>query len=357
MLATLNHPGIAHVYGFESATLGDGSIVRSWRWSSWRAKTSPLRLQARAVPLDEALAIARQIAEALEAAHEKGIVHRDLKPANVKITPDGKVKVLDFGLAKAWSGEDSGGTSSPDLSRSPTLAQAGTAAGLILGTAAYMSPEQARGKPVDKKADIWAFGVVLYEMLTGRRLFEGETRHRRPGGGPEDGARPGRPPRRRPAAGSAAPRALPAEGPEAAAARHRRRAHRSDRGGGKGAGRLRGRSAAAGERSRPLDSGGAGGRGRGGVDAPGWTPGPRPRARAESGGPSSLRNGVVGSDRHLARRAADRLHGGRRRQPRAALRPESRRPRAEGPPRHRGRGGALLLARRAARSASSPAES
>ena len=133
------------------------------------------RLKRGKVPVDEAVAIAKQIAEALEEAHEKGIVHRDLKPANVKVTPDGKVKVLDFGLAKAWTGEGPGATSSPDLSQSPTLAQTGTAAGLILGTAAYMSPEQARGKPVDKRADIWAFGVVLFEMLAGQRLFDGET--------------------------------------------------------------------------------------------------------------------------------------------------------------------------------------
>ena len=133
------------------------------------------RLKRGPIPVDEAVAIAKQIAEALEAAHEKGIVHRDLKPANVKLTPDGKVKVLDFGLAKAWTGDGPGGASSADLSQSPTLAHTGTAAGLILGTAAYMSPEQARGKPVDKRADIWAFGVVLFEMLTGQRLFDGET--------------------------------------------------------------------------------------------------------------------------------------------------------------------------------------
>ena len=133
------------------------------------------RLKRGPIPVDEAIALARQIAEALEAAHEKGIVHRDLKPANVKVTPDGRVKVLDFGLAKAWAGESPGASSSADFSRSPTLAHSSTAAGLILGTAAYMSPEQARGKAVDKRADIWAFGVVLYEMLTGRKLFEGET--------------------------------------------------------------------------------------------------------------------------------------------------------------------------------------
>ena len=132
------------------------------------------RLKRGPIPVDEALAFARQIAEALEEAHEKGIVHRDLKPANVKVTPDGKVKVLDFGLAKAFAGDAASG-SSADLSQSPTLAHTGTQAGVILGTAAYMSPEQARGRAVDKRADIWAFGVVLYEMLTARRPFGGET--------------------------------------------------------------------------------------------------------------------------------------------------------------------------------------
>src|ERR1700689_5752517 len=117
------------------------------------------------IPLEEALAIAKQIAAALEAAHEKPIVHRDLKPANVKIKPDGQIKVLDFGLAK------SGGVAEV-TSDSPTVL---TVAGIILGTAGYMSPEQAKGKPADKRADIWAFGVVLYEMRTGRRLYEGET--------------------------------------------------------------------------------------------------------------------------------------------------------------------------------------
>src|SRR5207302_11013545 len=129
------------------------------------------RIQQGPIPLDEALHIAGQIAAGLEYAHEKNIVHRDLKPANVKITPEGAVKILDFGLAKAFS-EDPSSTADPYSS--PTLTMGQTLAGMILGTAAYMAPEQARGKTVDKRADIWAFGVVLYEMLTGRRLFQGE---------------------------------------------------------------------------------------------------------------------------------------------------------------------------------------
>ena len=130
------------------------------------------RIARGAIPIDEALPIAKQIAEALEAAHEQGIIHRDLKPANIKVRPDGRVKVLDFGLAKAM--ERTGRSSS--MSMSPTITTpAMTQAGMILGTAAYMSPEQARGKPVDRRADIWAFGAVLFEMLTGRQMFEGET--------------------------------------------------------------------------------------------------------------------------------------------------------------------------------------
>ena len=126
-----------------------------------------------AIPIDEALPIAKQIAEALEAAHEQGIIHRDLKPANIKVRPDGTVKVLDFGLAKApWSRS----AARSNVSQSPTITTPAmmTGVGVILGTAAYMSPEQARGKTVDKRADIWAFGVVLFEMLTGKRAFDGE---------------------------------------------------------------------------------------------------------------------------------------------------------------------------------------
>ncbi len=127
---------------------------------------------ADAIPVDEALAIAKQIAEALDAAHEQGIIHRDLKPANIKRRDDGTVKVLDFGLAKLGPGGVDA-PSAPGATHSPTLSLAFTGVGMILGTAAYMSPEQARGKTIDKRADIWAFGCVLFEMLTGRRAFDG----------------------------------------------------------------------------------------------------------------------------------------------------------------------------------------
>ncbi|MFN7964066.1 MAG: protein kinase [Acidobacteriota bacterium] len=169
LLASLNHSNIAAIYGLDES--GDTLFLVL---ELVEGEDLADRLKRGAVSLDDALAIAKQIAEALEEAHDKGLVHRDLKPANVKLTPDGKVKVLDFGLAKAYA-SDSSNAGSFDTDNSPTRAHAATVAGMILGTAAYMAPEQARGKAVDKRADIWAFGVVLYEMLTGSKLFDGET--------------------------------------------------------------------------------------------------------------------------------------------------------------------------------------
>ncbi|HEY6931663.1 MAG TPA: protein kinase, partial [Thermoanaerobaculia bacterium] len=166
VLAALNHPHVAAIYGLEESGGVEALVLELVE-----GETLADRLAQGPLPIDEALEIARQIAQALEAAHERGIVHRDLKPANVKLTPEGRVKVLDFGLAKALSGDPS----SPNVSASPTLTAQATQAGVVIGTAAYMSPEQARGKAVDKRSDIWAFGVVLYEMLTGQRCFEGET--------------------------------------------------------------------------------------------------------------------------------------------------------------------------------------
>ena len=170
-LASLNHPHIAAIYGFESSTgvSGFNRTLHALVLELVEGPTLADRLIHGRLSLDEALLVARQITEALEAAHDKGIVHRDLKPANIKITPQGVVKVLDFGLAKATSGDGS----VPDLTQSPTVT--GTRAGVILGTAAYMSPEQARGQSVDKRADIWAFGCVLFEMLTGRAPFARDT--------------------------------------------------------------------------------------------------------------------------------------------------------------------------------------
>ncbi|HQZ16747.1 MAG TPA: protein kinase [Vicinamibacteria bacterium] len=173
LLASLNHTNIAHIYGFESAPLAGGATVHFLAMEMVEGEDLAARLKRGAIPLDESVAIAGQIAEGLEEAHEHGIVHRDLKPANIKLTPEGKVKVLDFGLAKAY--ESNGTSSAPDVSHSPTMSRHATEAGMIMGTAAYMSPEQARGKTVDKRADIWAFGVVLFEMLTGERLFAGDT--------------------------------------------------------------------------------------------------------------------------------------------------------------------------------------
>lgn len=172
VLASLNHPHIGSIYGFEESNgkrflvleLVEGATLAD------RVKDGPM-------PLDEAMQVGKQIAEALEAAHEQGIVHRDLKPANVKITPEGKAKVLDFGLAKALSGDlGSFPSRSPtEVAHSPTLTADFTRPGVVLGTAAYMSPEQARGRSTDKRTDIFAFGCVFFECLSGVRLFGGET--------------------------------------------------------------------------------------------------------------------------------------------------------------------------------------
>jgi len=167
VLASLNHPNIAAIHGLEES---EGVLALALELVEGDDLAE--RLTRGAFPVDEAIAIAKQIAEGLEAAHEKGIVHRDLKPANLKLTREGTVKILDFGLAKAYEGEP---TADGALSQSPTMSRQMTEAGVIFGTAAYMSPEQARGTTVDKRADIWAFGVVLFEMLTGKRLFTGET--------------------------------------------------------------------------------------------------------------------------------------------------------------------------------------
>jgi serine/threonine protein kinase len=199
VLAQLNHPNIAQIYGLERLRphrvedvliRGEGAAsVRAGGGAAAPVQDMPYeravlvmelvegptladRIAEGPIPVDEALSIARQIAEALEAAHEQGIIHRDLKPANVKVRPDGAVKVLDFGLAKAM---DPSSGSLPNVSQSPTITTpAMTQAGVILGTAAYMSPEQARARAVDKRTDIWAFGCVCYEMLTGQRAFDGD---------------------------------------------------------------------------------------------------------------------------------------------------------------------------------------
>jgi eukaryotic-like serine/threonine-protein kinase len=171
-LAAINHPNIAHIHGLE-----ESSGVRAIVMELVEGDDLSQRIARGAIPLDEALPIARQIADALEAAHEQGIIHRDLKPANIKLRPDGTVKVLDFGLAKAMDqGSGIGDRGSENLANSPTITSpaAMTGVGVILGTAAYMAPEQAKGRPADKRADIWALGCVLYEMVTGLRAFSGE---------------------------------------------------------------------------------------------------------------------------------------------------------------------------------------
>src|SRR5262245_56323453 len=169
VLASLNHPHIGAIYGFE-----ESSGVQALVLELVEGPTLADRIAEGPLPLDEAVSVAKQIAEALEAAHEQGIIHRDLKPANIKLRPDGTVKVLDFGLAKALAPDPAAPTSGFHT-QSPTITTpAMTQAGVILGTAAYMAPEQAKGREADKRSDVWAFGTVLYEMLTGQRAFDGD---------------------------------------------------------------------------------------------------------------------------------------------------------------------------------------
>ena len=165
LLAALNHPNIAAIYGLE-----ESGAIRALVMELVEGPTLADRVTAGPVPLEEALPIAKQVADAVDYAHEQNVIHRDLKPANIKVTSEGTVKVLDFGLAKVLSDEPT----ETDMGNSPTLSMAATMQGVILGTAAYMSPEQARGKKVDRRADVWAFGCVIYELLTGRKAFVGE---------------------------------------------------------------------------------------------------------------------------------------------------------------------------------------
>ena len=169
VLASLNHPNIGSIDGLEEA---EGGKFRALVLELVEGPTLADRIRQGPIPIDEALPIAKQIAEALEAAHEAGVIHHDLKPANIKVREDGTVKVLDFGLAKAMQPE----ATQADATNSPTVSMtvAATQMGMVMGTAAYMAPEQTRGKPVARRTDIWAFGVVLYEMLTGARPFQGE---------------------------------------------------------------------------------------------------------------------------------------------------------------------------------------
>ena len=213
VLASLNHPHIGAIHGIEES---DG--VRALVLELVEGPTLADRLTKASIPLTELLSIGRQIAEALEAAHEKGIIHRDLKPANIKLTPGGNIKVLDFGLAKVFATDSSG----PDVAHEPTVTATGFREGMIIGTPAYMSPEQARGQVIDKRTDIWAFGCVLYELLTARAAFPGATMSDTVAkileGEPDWSALPSVTP---PCARAASP-SVPREGSAATAARHRR---------------------------------------------------------------------------------------------------------------------------------------
>ena len=225
LLASLNHPHIATIHGLESADGVQALVMELVDGPTLGEKLTQdsRRGVKEGLPIAEALRIGGQIAEALEGAHEKGVIHRDLKPANIKLSHDGHVKVLDFGLAKAFSSDGSGG----DLSQAPTITATQLQAGAIVGTPAYMSPEQARGQAIDKRSDIWGFGCVLYEMLTGRAVFPRETitdtfaaiLEREP----EWGALPAN----TPAGDSTAVATVSGQRPEAPAARHRRRADRN----------------------------------------------------------------------------------------------------------------------------------
>jgi serine/threonine protein kinase len=225
VLASLSHPNIAHVYGLEesshSASSGHAG-VQALVMELVEGPTLADRIAQGPIALDEALPIAKQIAEALEAAHEQGIIHRDLKPANIKVRPDGTVKVLDFGLARIM--DPLGGTS-PDMSQSPTITSpAMTGVGMLLGTAAYMSPEQAKGRAADRRSDIWAFGCVLYEMLAARRG------HGDPGLHHHERARLERASARHAHGDSQAPAPIARKGRETPPARYRRRTPRNRRG-------------------------------------------------------------------------------------------------------------------------------
>jgi eukaryotic-like serine/threonine-protein kinase len=225
-LAALNHPHIAHIHGLEEAD-GERTLVLEFV----DGPTLADRIAQGPIPINEALTIARQIAEALEAAHERGVIHRDLKPANIKIRTDGTVKILDFGHAKALDPRSAG---TADVAALPTITSPAlmTGVGVILGTAAYMSPEQARGNSVDRRADLWAFGCVLFEMITGRMVVprrDGFRHHRSSTGAI---ARLDRAAAGNTAARAARSRALSRKESEAPLARHRRRTHRARRRGG-----------------------------------------------------------------------------------------------------------------------------